>query len=179
MKSLNNNSQNKFIKECIFTSLMILMEKNKFKDISITDITNKAGVSRMAYYRNYKSKEEIITNYIDELFTEYKNEISICEKSDNYRKLCLFFAYFRNQEKLVINLNNSNLNYLLLEKLDKCLYLLFENFYCEKNHPPEIAKHYINLMAGGLYKVVIEWIKGGMVESNERMAEIILGFAKK
>ncbi len=29
----------------------------------------------MAYYRNHKSKEDIITNYLDELFVEYLNEI--------------------------------------------------------------------------------------------------------
>ena len=47
---------NKFIKKCIKDSLLILMNEKNFKDITITEITEKAGVSRMAYYRNYTYK---------------------------------------------------------------------------------------------------------------------------
>lgn len=43
------NIQNIITKESIFTALMILMEKKNFKEISITEITKKAGVSRMAF----------------------------------------------------------------------------------------------------------------------------------
>ena len=66
------NMQNMITKESIFTALMILMKKKNFKEISITEITNKAGVSRMAFYRNYNIKEDIITTYIDELLKEYQ-----------------------------------------------------------------------------------------------------------
>lgn len=38
-------------KECIFTALMLLMEKQDYEKITITDIARRAGVSRMTYYR--------------------------------------------------------------------------------------------------------------------------------
>ena len=60
MEKRTNNMQNILTKESIFTALMILMEKKDFKEISITEITKKAGVSRMAFYRNYDEKEDII-----------------------------------------------------------------------------------------------------------------------
>ena len=46
-------------KECILTALLRLMDVKSYENITITDITNLAGVSRMAYYRNYKNKDEI------------------------------------------------------------------------------------------------------------------------
>ena len=58
------NEVNALTKECIVTALLRLMEKQSYESISITDITNLAGVSRMAYYRNYNSKDEILIKHI-------------------------------------------------------------------------------------------------------------------
>ena len=56
------NEVNLLTKECIVTALLRLMDTKNYSDISITEITNLAGVSRMAYYRNYKNKDEILIN---------------------------------------------------------------------------------------------------------------------
>ena len=96
MVNKSTNSQNMITKESIFTALMILMEKKNFKEISITEIAKKAGVSRMAFYRTYNMKEDIITTYIDELFQEYSKEILSDDKIDNYKNLLLYFSYLEN-----------------------------------------------------------------------------------
>ena len=47
-----------FTKRCIMDALLQLMHTKDYDDITITDITERAGVSRMSYYRNYHSKDE-------------------------------------------------------------------------------------------------------------------------
>ena len=167
------NSQNKITKESIFTALMILMEKKNLNEISITEITNKAGVSRMAYYRNYKLKEDIVINYLDDLFEEYVNEILSHEKPVKFRDACLYFAYFRKHEKLIKNLIKSNLTHLILDRFDKYLYFLFRNNVSDKKYSPEVEKYVIEYISGGLYKILISWIKSGMKESDEYMGRLI------
>lgn len=61
------NSANVFAKECIVTALIELMKIKPYNSISITDIANRAGVSRMAYYRNYVSKDDILNKYMEEV----------------------------------------------------------------------------------------------------------------
>jgi AcrR family transcriptional regulator len=173
MGNQDNNSQNKIAKESIFIALMILMEKKNLSEISITEITNKAGVSRMAYYRNYKLKEDIIINYLDDLFQEYVNEILSHEKPDKFRDACLYFAYFRKHEKLIINLIKSNLTHLILDRFDRYLYFLFQNIVSDKAYSLEVEKYVIEYMSGGLYKILIAWVKSGMKESDEYMAKLI------
>ena len=46
------SESNRLAKECIVTALVELMKIKDYDAISITDIAKKAGVSRMAYYRN-------------------------------------------------------------------------------------------------------------------------------
>src|SRR5471030_3054816 len=133
MVNKSTNSQNMITKESIFTALMILMEKKNFKEISITEIAKKAGVSRMAFYRTYNIKEDIITTYIDELFQEYSKEILSDEKIDNYKNLLLYFSYFRKHERLISNLVNSNLLNMLLEKCIESFHTLSRDVACNKS----------------------------------------------
>ena len=74
------NESNLLTKECIVTALLRLMQEKKYESISITDITTLAGVSRMAYYRNYKSKDEILIKYLldqkDRLVSDIGNSAS-------------------------------------------------------------------------------------------------------
>ncbi|MDE6142426.1 MAG: TetR/AcrR family transcriptional regulator, partial [Bacilli bacterium] len=57
----------KYVDEYIISALFTLMKKKKYEDISITEITNKAGVSRVSFYRNFNSKEDIIKKWIEDI----------------------------------------------------------------------------------------------------------------
>ena len=67
-----SSATNQLVKECLYTSLMLLMEQKEFQNITITDIAKKAGVSRMAYYRNYETKEAILEERAEKAFQEFK-----------------------------------------------------------------------------------------------------------
>lgn len=58
--------------ESIYGALVQLMERKPYADITITDICKRAGVSRMAYYRNYASKDEILTRRLDETLARFE-----------------------------------------------------------------------------------------------------------
>jgi AcrR family transcriptional regulator len=179
MVNKNNNSQNKITKECIFDALMILMEQKNFKEISITEITKKAGVSRMAFYRNYHQMEDIITSYLDEFLDEYSKQIIRCGKKDKYESVCLYFAYFRKHEKLITNLIHSKLTNLILERCIEFFHSFSNDIACEKLYTPEEKRYFIEFVAGGLFRVLIEWAKGGMKESDEYMAKIVYNIVKE
>ncbi|MFT8349144.1 TetR/AcrR family transcriptional regulator [Clostridium saccharoperbutylacetonicum] len=173
MANKYNDTQNKITKESIFTALMILMEKKNFKNISITEVTQKAGVSRMAFYRNYDILEDIISVYLDEIFEEYSNHISNYTEADNYEFTYSFFSHFRKHQKLITNLINSDLNTLILEKSVKFLHSLCSSIACKNHCSIESQKYNNAFIAGGFYNVLMEWSKSGMKESDEAMAKMV------
>ena len=83
------NESNRLAKECIVTALIELMKVQDYHSITITQITRKAGVSRMAYYRNYTSKEDILNKYMEEV------GISIHEKISNMNTREEILDYYR------------------------------------------------------------------------------------
>ena len=57
------------VKNQIATAFVELLKENTVEDaemITISQITTRAKVSRMAYYRNFKSKVDIIKYYLYE-----------------------------------------------------------------------------------------------------------------
>ena len=42
---------NALVRECLKSSLLTLMREKSYKDLSVTELCRKAGVSRMAFYR--------------------------------------------------------------------------------------------------------------------------------
>lgn len=67
----NRNKRNLFARECIVMALLKLIKEKPFSSITISELTVKAGVSRITFYRNYTSKEEVLTSYIHDILYDY------------------------------------------------------------------------------------------------------------
>ena len=67
-------SKKQLTKEYIIQSLFILMKTKDYTDITIQDITNKAGVNRSTYYRNFSCKENIIETFFNKIMDDYLEE---------------------------------------------------------------------------------------------------------
>ncbi|WP_369528982.1 TetR/AcrR family transcriptional regulator, partial [Dubosiella newyorkensis] len=53
---VKKKKSSQFLRSCIFEALMILLQQKRYEEITVSEIANKAGVSRMTYYRTYSSK---------------------------------------------------------------------------------------------------------------------------
>ena len=164
-KEKERNSANVFAKECIATALFKLMKDKNYEDITITDIAKKAGVSRVTYYRNYNSKEDIITQYVDELGYQFHQKTKHLDLTkDTHTCVLTFFRYWRKQEEFLLSLQQANLSYIMLEHIKKSIHQ-----FTKTAHQKYEAFHYV----GSMHTILFEWIKGGTKESPEEMAEII------
>jgi len=75
-----NKEPTTLVKKCIVDALLLLMNEKDFDEISITEICNKAGVSRMAYYRNYYTKKDIIIEYLKDIAADLKKKVIVGKK---------------------------------------------------------------------------------------------------
>ena len=72
-------SKKQLTKAYIIQSLFILMKTKDYTDITIQDITNKAGVNRSTYYRNFSCKENIIETFFNKIMDDYLEEAETYE----------------------------------------------------------------------------------------------------
>ena len=167
----NKKETTTLVKKCIVDSLLLLMNEKDFDEISITEICNKAGVSRMTYYRNYYNKDDIIIEYLKDIAEDFKKESHSWMQKNEYTNknvIRFLFAYFEKYSYCVITLRKANLSGLLQECLNN--YLETETNMLKRQDPYE--KYHMYSYAGALFNVYMKWIDNGMKESVDEMAEI-------
>jgi AcrR family transcriptional regulator len=83
------NRQVKRTKSWIFDALMLLMDAKPYNSITVSDITEKAGVSRQTFYYYYKDKTDII---VEHLINTFNMELINIEKTnkDEMQKTIIF-----------------------------------------------------------------------------------------
>ena len=167
-----NHEQKNFFRDCLYTALIELMNKKPLEKIGIGELCSKAGVSRMTYYRNYRSKEDILARHLSDCYEHFVASLHTEENID-LDKICLkYFTFVKSEEQFFKHLVRSRLGVIFVEELGKYMGKVMEVFLPEVKLPYYI-KSYI---AGGFSKMSIDWILNGMDVPIEKMATMLTEF---
>ncbi|MDR2491493.1 MAG: TetR/AcrR family transcriptional regulator [Spirochaetaceae bacterium] len=63
-KQVTPNRQVQRTKGWIFEAIMLLMDEKPYHKITVQDITQKAGIARQTFYRNYDDKDDAVFEYL-------------------------------------------------------------------------------------------------------------------
>ena len=171
---LSNEESNKKAREILCATLLNLMKEKPFKDITITEISNKSKVSRTAFYNNYKSKNDLLRDYVLILNEEILNIIgSPFEKEQSLDLYIRLFTeiYNRSEEIKLIFDSGFQEEYL---KISNDI-ILFDDPYVTWKKQSYMAL----IWNGGFQNLMLYWLRNGMKESIEEMALICFEFFKK
>ncbi|MCQ9627297.1 TetR/AcrR family transcriptional regulator [Cetobacterium somerae] len=156
-------------KNILANTLINMLKDKEYKNITITDIALKANINRSTYYRNFSTKDEVITFYFSNILKEFLKKIDEeNEIFENYIKI-LFTHYFDYKEELILIYKNE-LFFLFLKSLKKILEI--KNF----KHLNIDSYYKIQYHSGGIYNFFSFWISRGMIEPPEKISEIALSF---
>lgn len=161
----HNEQLNAFINECITNALFLLMKEKPYEKITVSELCKRAGVSRMAYYGNFTSKDDVIARAVGDF-----NKKLIAKFGSPFRPTTGYEWYlniFKETKK------NNEMFVLIFKAGFEYKYLSLVNGYVmhDKDAPP--IKIYRRLSwTGGIINMIIHWIEGGMAESEEEMAEL-------
>lgn len=91
MKALKENPIAAQSKQMILKALLELMECKAYNSISIKELAECAGLDRKTFYRNFKSKEEVLYLRLHELCQLYIKEL---KKLPQFTSYTVSKAYF-------------------------------------------------------------------------------------
>lgn len=165
----NTQKKNTMTRECIFTALLLLMEQMPYEDITITDITKKAGVSRMSYYRLYDSKDDILEQRFGEIYKEGLEQMCRKQVMDKYQFVTELFRTAEKNHVLIEALLHARLHDLVQKNLIQyCTYLAEHIFRLDMKD--QRTDYWIYMVSGKFSMLIARWIEKGMPESPEEMA---------
>ena len=108
------------VKESITKTLFQLLEQKSISEISISEIIADAGVARASFYRNYASKEHVITTLITDILDQYRENMQ--SDGDNfytYENAHRSFDYFSRYGSQVLDLHRFGYGSIVLEMLNQ------------------------------------------------------------
>lgn len=165
-----NQESNQMTRECIQTALLELMAAETFDHITVTSIIQRAGVSKGGFYRNYKSKEEVLQKICEELFqylSEFLSEHKIYENTKEW--YTYFFETIANHADAY--------RMLVKAQAPKSVVLQFdeEKLLRKLQRDDSVLERYRALaIAKALAEVALVWFRKGMPETPSEMAEIMM-----
>ncbi len=166
---LSNDKMNQITRESICRAMLLLLKEKDFQSISITELTQTAGVSRNGFYRNYEAKEDIL----NELIATLHRGLSIAIGPPVFGKGSIewyhqFFSVLRSQSGTLLRLMEAGAGNEFLRMTSEQLL---------KSCPEASPEERYRLLAwnGALQNIAHDWLFSGMKESDEKMALLCSG----
>lgn len=159
-----NSTKNSYVKKQLTDTLIRLLKKKKINEITVDELCKTAGVGRVSFYRNYQSKENILSEYIQNVTEDWIRQngslhISIPASREYIISLLNHLYDFRGFIDILLK---NNLTYLLEKEFDQ---RISEHLRISEN-PYSIA-----YTAGGFFKLFLYWADTGYQLSAEEIAD--------
>lgn len=152
----------------ITDALFELLKKNSFEKISITELTQKAGVARLSYYRNFKSKEDIVEQFFDHEFKNFMDELAKQDQSQVSLRsiMILSFSYWQKKHQQIRMLVRDGQIDLIYLSFQKNMQLILQRYQEQFS----LTQRQAEFVEGGIMIVLLEWIQDGCQETPEEIA---------
>lgn len=152
------------VRSCLKTALLALMRERSCKDLSVSELCRKAGVSRMAFYRNYR----VVNDHFREAATDLNEEIvralgSPFRSGTGAGWYEQTFRLIRERREDVAVMFREDFQFAWMQVVN-ALAVHDSSFSTEK-------KIQRLIWCGGFENIVAWWLSGGMKETPEEMAE--------
>ena len=154
-----------FLKECLADALIEILETKPIEKITIPEIAGLAGVGRTTYFRNYSSKEEMLSFKLIVLWERWADEHHVQIKRRYSTENALTFFQFNYSIRSLLAL-------LYRRSLQSALYGAFLIYMMPPHDAEPLACYQSSFYSYGLFGLLDAWINRGFLETPEQMAEL-------
>ena len=159
---MSNEGRNQYVVEHITDALFDLMKQKHINAISIGELCDKAGVGRASFYRNFESKEDVISRELKKRLDAWWLSAIVQPDFDFTRAL---FEHYYEEREICILLYRQGLAHLSLQSIKEA---------CGPKSEQSNTEAYTSaFVAYGLYGWIEEWFKRGMQETPKEMAALL------
>ncbi len=163
-------------KKWIVNSLIELMEKKPYNQITLKEIAENVDLARQTIYRNFSTKEAILEYHVDGLYNEFIRIISAKKEITLNDLLITYFEYWYKNKEFLKKLIDDNVYSILLDLHLKYLNSMATNEELKKLTFVSENSYFNHFTAGGLWFVLKRWIEDDAQKTPKEMTDIILNF---
>ena len=171
---ITNNKSAILSQKLLIDALLTLMKEKKYSQITVSELTEKADLSRRTFYRLFSSIDEILLFYIHTLWSQKSSELYDSENI-SYMDISRFSLDFWYEHKdLTILLYENDLSNIILKFINEISLEIYkhqqpsEQF--EKN--PEAMEYALAYSSGGVHNIICTWASHGMDKTPAQLMQM-------
>lgn len=157
-------------KTLITNAFFNLLKDEDFESISMSQIAEHAGVSRMTLYRYYSDKSMIIRGYFQGVINELLDHLESLESVSFAQVILERNRLIYHDPKIRQAFRHDIVEELLRDVIDEGR----DRFSKFMPKPKGLAKLVEPFVLGGIANITKTWVKGGMKETPEDLTDEIL-----
>lgn len=163
----------------ISEALLAVMKQYDFKEITVTQISQEAGLSRKTFYRLFSGKEDVLAFFFENLYEECLTRIKSMRERRYWDVVQCYFDFCEERRALLMLLKRQNLLTALFEGSYKYSFRVFE---CIRSKEAADSfslplPYMLAYSGGGMYSMLIKWVEGGMsIPSSLLISELKRAF---
>jgi AcrR family transcriptional regulator len=166
-------------RQWMYSALMELMLEKPYAKITVTDITERAGIARPTFYLHFEDKNALLVYSIDlffaELTSEFERKFNVePEFSDHYIIQIVFQQVYNNPDLFNVILNGEA-GSLMLKRfhhyITHILNHIIELFKSDQTSDVPVSM-LADYLSGASVMMISGWLNRGMPYSPETMAKL-------
>lgn len=174
MRRTGTSATNIQAREKLLKSFLEILKEKPLSSVNVVELTRSAGVSRMTFYRNYSSVEQILMDRLQEIIALYQAEDHFVTEEDKIvavQYAMHYLQFMKANGHFIGCLLNSGMGDLVLHAITE-----YELHKWKCTPEDMVLNCKIYLFAGGLYNLYVLWSSQDFAMDPESMANVISGF---
>lgn len=165
-------------------ALIQLLEQKEYTKISVADISEAAGVARPTFYLHYKTKDDLILGYLDDMFEQFYDDIPhemLTISSAGVDLAKLLFSQWEKHRLFVQAVVNAGLDNLIMKRFQQYITRVFGRFLRTNKltlSNPELLKYVVDYLAGASMMIIMRWLREDMRHSVDTIALLYTELAR-
>ncbi len=155
--------------------LLELMLTGDYRQITISNICDRAGIARKSFYRYFSSKEGCLYALVDHaIFDGASFYLPSSKDSKALRDVFeRFFRYWKEQHALLDALAQNTLSLILVERILYHSAQEEQELWAPWSVTPAVIREQSLFCLGGVMSLLLDWHLGGFQKSTLQMANIL------
>ena len=158
-----------------------MLGSKPYRKITITDLTQNAGIARHTFYNHYETKQDLLNILIDSVLEDFFSDLENWDllQIDQNRELSMYTAFFqswKDHSDIINLLKNAELEGVIIERLKAFFTRLYHQKIKEELPQVDLgfANYVISFNAYSLVGLLKPWVESGMKASPRDLGGFLL-----
>lgn len=162
----------KLTQESLLGAIERLLKTKNFTEITVSELTKIAGISRMTFYRHYQNIVDVLTVGMDDVLTAFNATMDFTQLNEAtyILQMIQFFDAHRTFVKILLQAHQQE---LLRQNITRVIAELSADKVLLTNFTDYEKGYYAEYHAAGLMSVIVDWIEHDRPETPAELATFL------